>query len=124
MVRMSVVIAAVIAVSAGCRAEMATQGSVREPDQRAAAEPESPPAIRVPENPVDRSIRRDLNLAITQDPELKQREISFHVVNGDVSVMGTVGSEDERKKINELAMSIAGVKSVANAVRTAEQEAP
>lgn len=120
MMRVSGVIAAVIAVSAACGADTATQEPVREPAQRAAAEPDASPPIRVPENPIDRSIRRDLNLALTQDPELNEREISFHVVNGDVSVMGTVRSEDERKKLNELAMNIAGVKSVANAVRIAE----
>jgi osmotically-inducible protein OsmY len=41
-------------------------------------------------------------------------------VNGDVTVMGTVRSEDQRKQINELAMNTAGVKSVANALRIAE----
>jgi osmotically-inducible protein OsmY len=74
----------------------------------------------VPENPADTGIRRNLNLAISHDPDLKDREISFIVANGDVSVSGTVRTEEERKKINDLAMNIAGVKSVANAVLIAE----
>ena len=74
----------------------------------------------VPENPGDRLIRRDLNLAISHDPSLKDRQISFLVSNGDVSVTGIVKDEGERKKINDLAMSITGVKSVANALRVSE----
>jgi osmotically-inducible protein OsmY len=77
-------------------------------------------AIAVPENPADRSIRRQLQLAITQDAELKDREISFIVSHGDVNVTGTVRTEEERKKINDLAMNISGVKSVANGLRIAE----
>lgn len=84
---------------------------------------EAPPpasASVVPENEADRGIRRDLNVAIAQDPQLKERQISFLVSNGDVSVTGVVKSEGERKKINDLAMNIAGVKSVANALRVAK----
>ena len=55
----------------------------------------------------------DLNLAISHDDGLKSRDISFIVANGDVSVTGTVRTEEERRKINELAMNIGGVKSVA-----------
>ena len=82
--------------------------------------PAAPAAIAVPENPADRSIRRQLQLAITQDAELKDREISFIVSHGDVNVTGTVRTEEERKKINDLAMNISGVKSVANGLRIAE----
>ena len=48
--------------------------------------------------------------------------MSFNVVNGDVTVMGTVRSEDERKRMNDIVMNIAGVKSVANALRVAGEE--
>ena len=77
---------------------------------------ESPSTV-VPSHPEDRRVRRDLNLAIAQDPELKAREISFVVRRGDLSLTGTVRSEAERRKINDLAMGIDGVKSVANALR-------
>ena len=73
--------------------------------------------ISVPENPADMSIRRDLNRAIARDTDLRRSaEISFIVANGDVSVTGTVRTETERRKINDLAMNIGGVKSVANAL--------
>ena len=77
-------------------------------------------AISVPQNPADRNIRRDLNLAIARDTDLRNRHISFIVTNGDVSVTGTVRTEKERRKINDLAMNIGGVKSVANALLVAE----
>ena len=71
----------------------------------------------MPPNPEDRSIRRELTLAIDRDPDLKDRDLSFIVGNGDVRATGVVGSESERERINALALSISGVRSVANAVR-------
>src|SRR5688572_18512001 len=72
------------------------------------------------ESPVDRGIRRNLVLAIDQDADLRQRDINFVVANGDVSVAGTVRTEEERMKVNELALNIDGVKSIANALRVLE----
>jgi osmotically-inducible protein OsmY len=76
--------------------------------------------VAAPETEADRGIRHDLDLAIRRDAQLKDRQISFLVANGDVSVTGVVKDERERRRINELALSIAGVKSVANALRIAE----
>ena len=110
-----------LALSAACRADTATQEP--EKSQPVTAETkrgsavERPARALVPQNPLDRTIRRELSLAIQQDPELRSRDISFIVSNGDVSVSGVVGSEPERQRINELALAIGGVKSVANAVR-------
>jgi osmotically-inducible protein OsmY len=125
MVRPSIVVTLILTVSPACGA-----GSGAPP-------PDAPPAppseasrveqyhqmatpVAAPENAVDRGIRRDLNLAIAGDPNLKDREIRFVVSDGDVSVSGTVKNEEERKKINDLAMGVNGVKSVANALRIAE----
>ena len=118
MARLSVLIAVIVA-SVACGSRATTHERVQPPAQ-AIVLSERPAAIRIPENSVDRTIRRDLNAAIADDPDLRQRPISFQVVNGDVSVTGVVQSEDQRKKINELAMNTAGVKSVANALRIAE----
>jgi osmotically-inducible protein OsmY len=41
------------------------------------------------------------------------------VSNSDVSITGVVKTEEDRARINDLAMGIAGVKSVANALRVA-----
>ena len=83
------------------------------------AESAQKPAIDAvePETAMDRSIREQLNDAIEHDPALTDREISFTVDNGDITVTGNVRSETERRKINELAMQLPGVKSVANALR-------
>ena len=71
----------------------------------------------VPYNPDDRHVRRHLNRAIADDPGLREREISFVVRRGDLNVTGTVRTEAERRRINDLAMGIDGVRSVANALR-------
>lgn len=120
MARLCIVLAAAVALCAACGANTATQ----EPEPEAPVPVEAVPHARatavVPENPADRGIRRDLNLAIAHDAGLKERDISFIVTNGDISVTGTVRNEEERKRINDLAMNIAGVKSVANALRVTE----
>ena len=113
---------AAVAVSIGCQADTATQE--RQPDTtiRTVTVTTASAAISVPQNPADMRIRRDLNLAIARDTDLRNRLISFIVANGDVSVTGTVRTETERRKINDLAMNIGGVKSVANALLVAEAE--
>ena len=120
MVRGGLLVMLVVGVSAACGANTATQEQPRESRPQVDAGPDAPATIAVPENPADRHIRRELQQAITQDVELKDREISFIVSNGDVNVTGTVRTEEERKKINDLAMNIGGVKSVANGLRVAE----
>jgi hypothetical protein len=114
------VLVIVIGVSVGCGVDTSTQERPQEPPSEVHATPGNPATIAVPENPADRAIRRDLSRAIAQDAELNQRDISFIVTNGDVNVTGTVKSEEERRKINELAMNIGGVMSVANGLRVAE----
>ena len=124
MLRSSLGVGVVLAVSASCGPGTVSQEPERPsaPQAGTPAPPDHPTAVAavVPENAEDRGIRRNLSLAIAQDPSLKERQISFLVSNGDVSVTGVVGSERERKKVNELAMSITGVKSVANALRTSQ----
>ena len=108
-----------LAASLGCSADTAMQPyeARREAQIQPTSQLVNSPAAVVPENPADRSIRRELSTVIDRDADLKGREVSFIVTNGDVSVTGVVESETAREKINELAMGIAGVKSVANAVR-------
>ena len=109
---------AVVALSAGCGISTSTQE--RRSDATIHKAAAGAAAISVPDNPVDREIRRNLNLAISHEDGLKSRDISFIVANGDVSVTGTVRTEIERKRINELAMNIGAVKSVANGLLIAE----
>ena len=75
------------------------------------------------ESEADKTIRQALNTVIEQDPALRDRPISFTVDNnGDITVTGTVRTETERQKINDLAMHVPGVKSVANALRVSPGE--
>jgi len=129
MVRSSIVIAALALTGAcvGCGASTSSQARDAEVPVRLDATARTPisstgaPApVAVPDNPIDKAIRRDLNLAISRDADLKNRRISFIVANGDVSVSGTVGTEEERRKMNDLAMDVPGVKSVANALLIAQ----
>lgn len=109
----------VVALSTACGSNQSSH--VSQPDA-ATARPVAAdaPVLAVPDNPADREIRRHLHFAISHDDGLKSRDINFIVANGDVSVTGMVRTEQERKKINELAMGIGGVKSVANGLLIAE----
>jgi osmotically-inducible protein OsmY len=79
------------------------------------ASPFAPPA-RV-ETDFDRTIRVQQDKSIADEPSLKHRDISFSVDGGDVTLTGTVRTEAERRKANEVVMNVPGVRSVANALR-------
>lgn len=115
-------LAAALTVSMACREDTAAQpqdepqyAQIRTSQGTAPTEPMSNAVL--PLNPADRSIRRELNLAIDRDPDLKERDLSFIVGNGDVRMTGIVRSESERERINALALGIPSVRSIANAVR-------
>jgi osmotically-inducible protein OsmY len=120
-------LAAVLAASMACREDTTAQSHVSPQDGHDIAQnvitTDPLPSAIVPHIPLDRSIRRELNFAIARDPELKERNLSFIVGNGDISVTGVVRNESERERINALALSIPGVKSIANAVRSHREEA-
>jgi len=110
---------AAIANSAGC-VSTATQERQSGTSTLVGSVTKASATISVPQTPVDLGIRRNLHLAISHDAELRSRDISYIVANGDVSVTGVVRTEEERRRINDLAMNIGEVKSVANALRVAE----
>jgi osmotically-inducible protein OsmY len=134
MARLPITVTCVAFVTAagvciGCGADTSSQERADDTAARVSGSPpvvadvgasEAPAVVAVPDNPADKAIRRELNLAIARDADLKTRRISFIVANGDVSVNGTVGSEEERKRLNDLAMNVPGVKSVANALLIAQ----
>lgn len=88
---------------------------------RAPSVPVSPAAPPVPQSPretdLDRAIRAALGRELLQEAGLDNRDVRISVNNGDVTVTGIVKTEKERRNVNELAMNVAGVKSVANALR-------
>jgi BON domain-containing protein len=107
----------------------ACSGCREQPSAQAAAIPQHADETRQtdtttaePESEADRVIRQELDAVIEHDSALKNRAIRFKVAAGDVTVTGIVGTETERQKINELAMQVNGVKSVANAVRVSPSE--
>ena len=122
MTRLLLIAEAGIVLSACGASSVDTASEARKVESAVPAKPvtASPYARTAPENPADRGIRRNLVLAIDQDADLRGRDIRFVVANGDVSVAGTVRTEEERTKVNELALSIDGVKSIANALRVSE----
>lgn len=114
---------AVLILSAACRGDLAATNKGTASDHQPAIEPAKPPAgdlILPEETDLERSIRDQFSRAIELDPALKDRDITFVIDNGDVSVTGHVRTEDERKRINELALAIPQVKSIANALRVSE----
>lgn len=93
----------------------------QEPVQIRPAQPDATDLTKH-ETDADKRIRQDVDAVIARDPALKDRPISVSIDNGDITVTGTVRTETERQKINELAMHVGGVKSVANALRVAPGE--
>jgi osmotically-inducible protein OsmY len=69
------------------------------------------------ETDLDRAIRAQLDKSLADDSSLKNRDISFSVDGGDVTLTGTVRTEAERRKANVVVMNVPGVRSVANALR-------
>jgi osmotically-inducible protein OsmY len=121
MARLLIMFAAglTVALTYGCGANTATQERRLDPPTLAASVILRK-AGSAGENFADLGIQRDLKQAVAQDADLRARAISFVVANGDVSVTGLVQTENERTRINDLAMRISGVKSVANALRVTE----
>jgi hypothetical protein len=120
-------VAAILALgmsgSVACRGDLAAvdKPTPSSSHHQTELEPIKPPALNfvLPETETDmeRAIRKELTRAIDQDPLLKHRQIIFVIDDGDVSVTGLVQTETERQRINELAMAVRGVRSVANALR-------
>jgi hypothetical protein len=113
----------VLIFSAGCRGDLAATNRGKASDHQTAVEPVKPPAMDLilpEETELERSIREQFSRAIEQDSALKDRDINFVIDNGDVSVTGHVRTESERQRINELALAIPQVKSIANALRVSD----
>jgi BON domain-containing protein len=122
---LAALVVAALASLPACReqpsAKQAVTATSQEPAQMRPAQPGAPELAKH-ESETDKRIRQEMDAVIEQDPTLKDRPISFSVDNGDITVTGTVRTETERQKINELAMHVVGVKSVANALRVSPGE--
>ena len=71
----------------------------------------------------DATMTAKVKADLMKDDSVKATEIKVETTQGVVQLSGFVGSEDARKRAEELAKSIAGVKSVRNdlAVQSAQQ---
>ena len=65
---------------------------------------------------MDGQIKSTLKKMVNDDPTLKDRDISFEVNNGVVTVKGDVQTAAEKDKVSELVRSAPGVKDMANAL--------
>jgi len=65
---------------------------------------------------LDAQIKDQLKDMAKSDPILRDRDLSFEVNNGVVTVKGDVQTADEKTKVTELVRAAPGVKDMANAV--------
>jgi osmotically-inducible protein OsmY len=65
---------------------------------------------------LDGQIKDQLKDMVKSDPILRDRDLSFEVNNGVVTVKGDVQTADEKTKVTELVRAAPGVKDMANAV--------
>jgi osmotically-inducible protein OsmY len=65
---------------------------------------------------LDGQIKSALKRMVGNDPILKDRDVSFDVTNGVVTVKGNVRSVAEKTKVTEIVRSAPGVKDFANAL--------
>lgn len=75
----------------------------------------------------DDRIREDINDRLTEDPEIDATEIDVKVSNCEVTLTGTVDSREEKRRAEDCAESVSGVKNVQNNLRVqpaSEEETP
>jgi osmotically-inducible protein OsmY len=65
---------------------------------------------------LDGQIKSQLKKMLDSDPVLRDRNISFEINNGVVTVKGDVRTADEKNKVTELVKAAPGVKDMANAL--------
>lgn len=65
---------------------------------------------------LDGQVKDQLKQMVKNDPILRDRNLSFEVNNGVVTVKGEVQTADEKTKVTELVRAAPGVKDMANAV--------
>ncbi|RUM87310.1 MAG: BON domain-containing protein [Thermodesulfatator sp.] len=65
----------------------------------------------------DATITTKVKLALLRDPVTKARKIDVDTVNGVVTLTGAVETEAERRRAEEVARSVSGVRAVVNNLR-------
>jgi osmotically-inducible protein OsmY len=67
---------------------------------------------------MDGQIRDQLHRMVADDPLLKDKDVTFEVKNGAVTITGQVDSVAQKNRVEELAKAVPGVKAVTNALGT------
>jgi hypothetical protein len=65
----------------------------------------------------DDRIREDVCDRFTDDPAVDASEIAVRVENGDVTLMGTVASREQKRRAEDLVERVTGVRDVSNQLR-------
>ncbi len=65
----------------------------------------------------DDRIKEDINERLTHDPEIDAWEIEVQVTSGEVILTGTVDDRNAKRRAEDIAESISGVKDVQNQIR-------
>ena len=65
----------------------------------------------------DQRIQEDVNDHLTDDPHLDATEIQVEVTDGEVTLTGNVGSRSDRRRAEDIADSVSGVRYVMNNLR-------
>jgi osmotically-inducible protein OsmY len=65
----------------------------------------------------DQRIEEDINERLTQDPDVDASEIHVKVQNGEVTLTGTVDERHAKRRAEDCAEAVSGVKQVHNQIR-------
>lgn len=65
----------------------------------------------------DERIKEDINERLTQDPEIDAWEIDVQVTGGEVTLTGTVDDRNAKRRAEDIAEGISGVRDVQNQIR-------
>jgi len=64
----------------------------------------------------DATITTQVKAAVMADPNLKVSEINVDTKNGVVTLAGTVSSQDQKQRANQVAQGVSAVKSVSDQI--------
>lgn len=67
-------------------------------------------------------IIEDINEALTKHPEVDATHIEVSCENGEVTLKGTVNERQEKRRAEEIAEEVSGVKEVRNELRVGSQQ--
>lgn len=117
---------AVLLVVGGCPPPEEPAAPPREPVRPAPTEPAEPREPATPAQPQvdDQQIEQQLRQQIQQDQTLSPtaQQVMIEVRNGNVTLRGQVESQEESRRIEDLALQIQGVQDVNNQLQVGMED--